>query len=328
MNKKPVQAKQKVIVAIPTKNRPGQYLRAALHSVAEQAARFGHDVEIVVSDLSDGEIAQKNERLIEKLCARFPSVPIHHYPQGATPIDKALEGASQPEIDAFENLTPTDGRWGANRNRLALLAAYHGGKNAAYLHLDDDTPLLHLDTGITLKRVLKATKRLASLKKPYFQRGIAEKSGADVIGQFLKGLAKARQRGYNGFAGRIKGVPSGQTSVRLRKRTGTLRTYLEHPEFYKGSHGGPGRILSFQGISKPYEPRCTGETQDHNKDAKVFTGGKKLFNLTAHPTILHIGMDGYTPPLNVKFAPFTLRAYYKAWESLAEKMAEMGKKKK
>ena len=296
----------KIIVAIPTRNRPVQYLRATILSVARQAMEHGHDLEIVISDLSHRPEIKRNSRTIVSLKTKLGDrVPIHYYPaKRNSEIDRLLSGATEDEQEAFRQLVPEDGFWGANRNRLALLSAYHGGPNAVYLHLDDDTPLL----------ALKNTPREATIKK----------LGRDEISLFLAGLGRALARGNKGYASVIRGVVAGVVSGGSgpQKVPNLRRQLLKGVRTYGGEFkGGAGRILSFDAMKWPYHPYELGETNlQQDRFGKLDYDAP---NSDGAPQVLHIGAAGWAPSGKGKLVfPEELMD---TWAGLVEKMASLKK---
>ncbi len=311
-----MQAKRKIIVLIPTRDRP-QYLNLTVKSVAEQAVKHGHDVEIVVSDTSQERNlfvrkanAKINEELLRKLERRF-GIPIHYYAPGKTrPIRTVLRQASKEESAAFKRNIPLDGEYGAHRNRLALLAVYHGGRDAVYLHLDDDTPLMTI------------------------HKGNLKPNPEDVLTLFIAGLENARKHGVNGYSGMVIGTDD--VAPRNRK-LGGLKEVLRHPTPIWFSGAGPGRILPFESMKHPYLPRGLNEDLVHSQQI----GLDQLTALLdrwreAMPFVVHIGERGSTkrPPQLIserleEAVKWFVRSesrideLRKGWDTLVEKMAGM-----
>ncbi len=188
----PVNARrQATIVFIPTINRPGE-LKITLGSVLEQAQRYKHTgVHIVVSDYSfDATAKQRNARVISKFSRAFPAFPLHYYPSDRQSlINEVLQDASEEERNAYRALVPRDGHWGAHLNRLTLLSAYHGGKKARYVQLDDDTPFYLVD-----------------------KQGKLTENPSDIFSQLHKGLRHAIAKHKKGYVGKIVGVVDASAS--------------------------------------------------------------------------------------------------------------------
>lgn len=305
----------RIIVLIPTRNRESKHLNATLLSVAQQAILHKHRVEIVVSDSSGKNYADKNKSAVENLSKRFRNIPIHYYPlENSNPIDEVLAQASSKEKKAFEGLVPADGHWGANRNRLALLGVFHGGENAVYLHLDDDTPLLKLG-------------------EPDWK---VEKSKDDIIGDFLKGLEKAHKHGKKGFAGWITGVPGGIVSFeenysrewldKYRKMPTLMQKLFNIRAYTSGAYGyGPGRILSYRGMQLPYAPYGGNEDDLHSRMLGGLAFNYHPFETSAR--VVHLGWSGFSPTKKIESAKSDrVKQYQKVWSSLVRRMAKLAEK--
>jgi len=318
----------KFVVLIPTRDRPA-YLNLTVESVLEQAKRHGHkDIEIVVSDVSEAANARQNEKFVEKLRARFPDTPIHYYPPGEPePIKRLLKKATQEEKKAFEELVPKDGHYGAHRNRLALLGIYHGGKNAAYLHLDDDTPLMSIDS----------------------KKGVLPKNLADVLGAFKAGFREAVKRNRPGFYGSIAGVPDSTVSLQDGAPPGKLRDFLRDSEkslYPVKATAGPARVLRAEAMRLPYAPKGVNEDWKFLNDlAQHWTSSRKMRGLRREQAsllkfyllrpseykdamVIHIGIHG--PRLGKKdirryskeshFSSSRKKPLQETWMKLADRM--------
>jgi glycosyltransferase involved in cell wall biosynthesis len=310
--------KPKIIVLIPTKNRKSNYLRTTINSVMEQATRFHHDVEIVVSDLSEESFQKKNEQAIVQLTKKFPHVPIHYYgPEQPEPIRNALQGFKPLQKNTYNHLVPTDGAHGANRNRLALLATYHGGKDAVYLHLDDDSPLMMLDT---------SGKKVVLKRNPH-----------DVIGSFVFHHHKTQERFKDlaerghlvGFGGIITGIPEAYISGAKKKIKLTLPQALEKHRKYKlmneMGHGFP-RTLSFQGMTFPYRPHGRNSDTLQARGKAHFTSAG---NIPDGPVVVHIGTTGFQPKKEHPKWPSSRNInpiHHHVWKDLIHRMAEQRRK--
>lgn len=195
--------KEKIMVLIPTRDRP-EYLHATVTSVVQQAERFNHHVEIIISDTStetnektSEANSETNARLMKKISERVrenPKVKIHYYGPGTPePIRKLIkEEATPKERESYQAHVPANGNYGAHRNRLELLTAYHAGKEPekhAYLHLDDDTPLWVSDS-----------------------EGKVKPNPKDALGAFLKSYRKAVAGGRRGASADIFGLSDGWVS--------------------------------------------------------------------------------------------------------------------
>lgn len=326
--------KQKVIIAIPTRNRPVQYLNATIHSAAQQAKEYGHDVEIVVSDDSSSrKWLLQNQRAVSRVFEKF-GVPIHYYPASRIdPIRRLLRGATPAERRAYSKLVPKKGHWGKNRNKLALLAVYHGGENAAYLHLDDDSPLLGLQ----------------------HEGSKVRKSAHDVIGFFLRGLKQARRRRLHGCEGWIVGVRGSTVSGGgAPLKPPNLGQLLKQEVYYHPGGGGPSRMLEYKGMQMPYSPLGRGEDEAHSQalggllsygaDLRDLAAvalvralrkrdfgtlrrlGEGVDEILAHfnaPHVLHIGAAGYTPSKGVRkiARPKDTTGLRRPWRSLVRRAA-------
>ena len=269
--------KPKVVVLIPTRDRP-KYLNLTLDSVCEQAARFGHRVEIVVSDQSDVKNSVANEQFVKKLEARY-AVPIRIYHKvNNGVIKRILEGASEDERKAFETLVPKDGHYGAQRNRLALLGAYHGGENAPFLHLADDTPMLKVTESGSVKR-----------------------HENDVFSAYLAAFEHAKILGKPGFSARVFGVPDGAlSSGRARKPADLKRELVRRKASVKdalpsGHSMAHGRMLDFEAMTEPYHPR--GKNSDFHHTDLVYANAiiRGYYSDNRAPGLLHVGITGKRP---------------------------------
>lgn len=239
-----IQLPEKLVVLIPTRNRPA-YLHLTARSVLEQAARFGHkNVEIIVSDQSTPDNARATQQLVERLKKRFPNSPIHYYGPGNPPeVESLLAKATPEERKAFQELVPEKGHYGTNRNRLALLGAIHGGPNAAYLHLDDDSPLMQL------VKTASGRPKIARHEE-------------DALNCIMQAYCFARESGLPGASLAIDGVPDAYVSGSGKSER--LIDVLKKPsETEQGHHYGQGRILSFDATRQPYEPYGINEDVYH-----------------------------------------------------------------
>ncbi|GEM_PF-3299172 len=323
--------RRKIIVLIPTHNRPN-YLEITMASVAEQGQKFGHDVEIVISDTSKGKepesnrlYAELNEDAVEKVRTHYLGVPVHYYPpRMPNPIAKLLNKTSSAERNAYASLVPKDGHWGAHRNRLALLAAYHGSESAAYLHLDDDTPILKIKPGSYWKGHDWLTGNTNFLAEPK----------GDIIASFLRGLEKSSSEGKAGFGGWIVGVHDGLVSggnASLMTKQNRLN-FFDHPSKYDAGRGyGPGRILQFEAMKTPYPPY--NRSSDFHHSNKI--GGLSSQPYSEQddaPIVAHIGTVG---EYHEELAPVSRlatrkkdEALYAQWKKLVERMERLGQKQK
>ena len=306
----------KLVVLIPTRDRPA-YLNVTVESVLEQAKRFGHkDVEIVVSDVSESKNAKQNEKFVERLRARFPNTPVHYYGPGEPEaIKRLLEKATDEERRAYEKLAPADGHYGAHRNRLALLGVYHGGENAAYLHLDDDTPLLDAD-----------------------KEGRVAKKPGDALGAFRKGLETALDKDKLGFSGAISGVEDARVSFHRSIEPGSLRKILSKPSLLKPIVFAPGRVLEERAMRVPYGPYGVNEDSSHYErvarryNRLVLVGNAYASSAAPETMILHIGVAGPVPKdRNIMHSLMVAQAladgYAAPWERLVNRMAELGRRR-
>lgn len=295
----------KIIILIPTRNRAVQYLRATVLSAARQAERHEHDVEIVVSDLSGEAHSRRNAQTIESLRKRI-STPLHYYPKKEnSKIMEALREATRQEKNAFRVLAPQNGFWGANRNRLALLAVYHGGENAVYLHLDDDSPLLSLEE----------------------ETSTIQPNRRDEIRLFLEGLGRAKNFGRQGYAGVIKGVEAAIVSAGggPQKPPNLREQLMRKTRTYGGSFkGGAGRIFSFDAMTWAYHPFERGEANfQQDRYSELHWDAPSRDGV---PVVLHIGASGWTPEGTEK--EVDLGTLAGPWASLVKRMAELGKKER
>ncbi|NYZ75447.1 glycosyltransferase family 2 protein [Candidatus Micrarchaeota archaeon] len=238
--------REKIVVLIPTRDRPN-YLHLTVRSVLEQAQKFGHKMEVVVSDsLSKEENVKRVKASVESLQKQFPNTPIHYYGPGQPePIKKLLASASASEKKAYEELVPKHGHYGAHRNRLSLLAIYHGGPNAAYLHLDDDTPLA---------RVVERGNQ-----------GFLSKYSQDVFRSLLDGFNSARKNGFAGISISIMGVSDGAVSGYWDEpEASSLKSMLRKDVRHLAGHRmGPGRLTSADAAAVPYLPYGRNEDPAH-----------------------------------------------------------------
>lgn len=245
----------------------------------------------------------RNISILERLRSEFDT-PIHYYhDRFRTPVDEVLSSSTPEEREAFEAYVPTDGHWGSRRNRLALLAACHGGQDALYLHLDNDTPLLEIDHG----------KIVASNR--------------DVLGAFKNGLRRAGLEGKRGFSSNIVGVRDANTS-QLNRAEPNFR--LTTPFRYGPTRGalGPGRITTFELMAIPYRPYGANSDNRHAIDAEYYLGGNQYNSAhrTTGATIAHIGFRGptyYFDPavmqrVNMAIPPEA----HEAWAKLIRRAAE------
>ncbi|OIO22799.1 hypothetical protein AUJ65_05240 [Candidatus Micrarchaeota archaeon CG1_02_51_15] len=159
---------------------------------------------------------------------------------------RAINKGNSSEIrETRSELVPKDGHYGTNRNQLSLLAAYHGGTNAAYLHLDDDT---------TLKRITRKDSGRVKL--------IDHKR--DLLKDMLSALRTAEIHGYPGISLGIIGVPDAGVSAdtaNAERLVDALKnpkvTDLGHPFAY-------GRITNIRALEHPYEPYGLNSDQAHS----------------------------------------------------------------
>ncbi|HII38640.1 TPA: hypothetical protein HA318_01395 [Candidatus Micrarchaeota archaeon] len=123
-----------------------------------------------------------------------------------------LKRATKAERNAYEKLVPPDGNWGTNRNRAALLAAYHGRNepNAAYLLFDDDVAIRQLKE-TTHKPRLKITHRPPEL---------------DALNHLIMGFRLARETGHLGYKADYSGVSAGASSEYTDERKCALKGAL------------------------------------------------------------------------------------------------------
>lgn len=233
--------KRKIIVVIPTCNRPG-YLNETLRSVLEPTRRYGHDVEVVIRDDSRGTpegrketFAELNEQLIGKLRGKY-GIPIHYYPPGGkTPIEEVVEGMERRDKARakriLEDAAPKWGYLGSKRNPLSLLAVYEGGVNAAYLHLDDDSPVLDVKDGRKVRQ-------------------------GNVLQLYLDGLEEANRNRKHGYSSTIKGARDAAVSLGFEKRSNATEV-LKDPKVNRQEGDfsfAQGRILDFEAMQVPYHP--------------------------------------------------------------------------
>lgn len=254
--------KKKVIVLIPTRNRP-QYLHLTVKSVLEQAKRWNHNVEVVISDQSRKDIFNRNKKRMKMLSEEF-GIKVHHYKyREATPVHRLLEISPEKEREAFMDLVPENGHYGAHRNFLALLAVYHGGPRAYYLHLDDDTALMDVT-----------------------EDGRLKKCEHDVIGSFVKELDNALKEKYIAVIGSYKGVREGVVSYYREKISSVRQAFAIEPNRTEPAIGF-ARMLSFDAMTKGYLPYRPNEDVDHN----VYLGIKRV----DEPFVVHFGVKGVNP---------------------------------
>ncbi|OIO22740.1 hypothetical protein AUJ65_05530 [Candidatus Micrarchaeota archaeon CG1_02_51_15] len=281
---------RKLIVLIPTRDRPG-YLGLTLRSVVEQAKRFGHEnVEVVVSDQSYPANAARNRKKITRLANTY-GTPIHYYNYNERPefLKELLQNASENERNAYEQLTPNDGHYGAQRNFLALMAVRHGGQNALYLHLDDDTPIAAANERGKIKK----------LEEDAFKRVFKE---VDTI---PKGT---RTPGI--WFNRTGLVDSANSMTRFNQ---SLREGLMSPKTSKGVIS-PGRLLFPEYMQVPYFPKGVNSDLDHNECIRL-----RYVNTPGAPLLLHIGMKGPRPSqegIRFRYLPEQI---VDAWKSLVKK---------
>ena len=220
---------------------------------------------------------------------------------------------------------PGRGDYGANRNRLVLLAAYHAGtdlESSAFLHLDDDTPLLGL-------------KGFELTPEGNVSSGKLEKNPVDVLTRFLEGLEACERAGKAGYAGVLLGVHDSAVSepvisvfsARIPRHDGSLRLkpLLKKPRvFYAGCGLGPARMLSFKAFSHPYQPTGRNEDCVHGN----------AFGNYAHPTwstvaehaqVLHVGFKGAPGP-DYSCASEMKPSLVVAWQGLVGRMASLRKR--
>lgn len=353
---------RKLIVAIPTRDRPA-YLHWTVKSVLEQARDHGHkNVEVVVSDQSNPENTQTNIRLMEKLRRQFPGAKLHYYAPGeAKPIAELKAKATEKGRKAMEKLMPEDGHYGGHRNRLTLLALYHGGPAAAYLHLDDDSPIGKIEQVEYSIKGTTPSGRPTLLVRP---KTLYKKTQADVLGRFMKAYSALRAKGGAGVSFASAGIPDAALSLGGRiPKPGEL-TWQE-PEVARvdGHTMGPGRLLCAEAASFPYLPylphedifhahevmrawkrkhRPTGYGQDHyNPIFPIKITSPEAANID----ILHVGLHGPragTMPVSLddpraqekagqqylRFVTANGRARRHAteWKKLARKIQRMGQK--
>jgi len=238
---------EKLVVLIPTRDRPN-YLHVTVRSVLEQAKRFGHRVEVVVSDpKSKPENVERSQSNLASLQKQFPDSPIHYYGPGQPePIKKLLANATRGEQNAFKKLVPEKGHYGAHRNRLSLLAVYHGGPNAAYLHLDDDTPLA--------KVVRHGNKSLLS------------RYPRDVFRSLLDGFNSVKENGFAGISIPLAGVSDAAVSGFWNESEAPpLNSMLQPRMQLNAGHGsGAGRLTSASAAAVPYLPYDLNEDLAHS----------------------------------------------------------------
>lgn len=314
-------AKPRLVVMIPTRNRPG-YLALTVKSVLQQARLYRHDLQIVVSDQSDARQAEHNEKMMRKLQEKY-GLPVHYYPPGNLPqLEALLKRATPEEKSAFNELVPEDGHWGAHRNRLTLLAAMYGGQRAAYLHLDDDTP------------IMQTTFLPTSENREYAKHALKPNLFEDVLERFLESYAQARRKRAPGIYCPFKGVEDASTSHQTPKILSYGRSYrraklalsLAQPFssiFQRGY--GSGRVLSFRATAAHYKPRGRNEDLEHTWMVER-TFGRDLCKGSVMK-IMHIGLKGSEPPA---FSPELDQAKppqepARAWTSLARKAALNGR---
>ncbi|MEW5954954.1 MAG: glycosyltransferase family A protein [Candidatus Micrarchaeota archaeon] len=305
-----VKPPEKLVVLIPTRDRPN-YLHLTVRSVLEQARQFGHkNVQVVVSDpVSMRENAEKNARLLGRLQQQFPETPVHYYGPGQPePIRKLLADATRAEKKAFGELVPKDGHYGAHRNRLTLLAVYHGGRDAAYLHLDDDTPI-------------------ALINK---EKGILRKHPKDALDLFLQGYREAVAAGAPGFYGDVEGVKDSLTSS---AEPSDLKSQLKRAEFVRVTCGGPGRVLSARALMVPYIPYGINEDFEHTWRLQAELEAEMYEKSEFSPLLAHIGVTGPrllpsrehpSPYATLYHSSLPLK---KHWPSLVNKMLKLSEAK-
>ena len=218
---------------------------------------------------------------------------------------------------------------GAHRNRLSLLAALVAGRKfglsdalqAAFLHLDDDTPLLRL----------KGCGSTRSDKVINSSDGRLEKIPADVIGSFIYNFSKAVEAGKLGVVYGICGVKAAQVSFCNAWPVTSLRQELRFPSHsFSLTGSGPGRVLSFDAFSHPYKPYGISEDFMHGKDVglSLYSRGKPFDNF-----VTHIGFKGvqlaetraHYPGIPLS-NPQTRRwrSCIPKWKCLVQRMAEVG----
>lgn len=273
-------ARRPLVVGVITAAGRHAELELTLRSVLEQAKAHGHlkDLKLVVSDQSKGESLAANGRLANALNGEFGRV-VRHCAYGRTRgVQGLLKGATVDERKAFKAFVPAGGHWGANRNHLALCCALEAGarsEGAAFLLLDDDTPMLRVDS-----------KR----------RRLVERT-ADVIGAFRDGFEAALRKGKVGFSGEVLGVTDAWVSHNRRleedaQGRSTLEDFLAKPSYMpSGHHSGPGRVVSFKVMVAPYAPYGTGADSNH-----TYAWGSSYHGLQrTSAKLAHIGVTGLRP---------------------------------
>ena len=303
---------EKIVVLIPTRDRPN-YLNLTVRSVLEQANRFGHKLEVVVSDpVSKPENVKRVQARLESLRKQFPNSPIHYYGPGQPePIRKLLAKASTSERKAFKKLVPENGHYGAHRNRLSLLGVYHGGPDAAYLHLDDDTPLL---------KVVRS--------------GILSKHSKNVFRSLLDEFRSVRREGFAGISMSLVGVSDTAVSGRWNESEApSLKSHLQQMEYHNEGHRmAPGRFTSAQAAAVPYLPYGENEDMAHSSLVSKLVAPRQLFPYAARGvggvSLAHIGVKG--PSLTRAERKIRRQNFFKNespelknWISLGKKMMHL-----
>lgn len=295
---------------IPTRNRPG-YLALTVKSVLQQAREHGHDVQVVISDQSDARQAKHNEKMMRKLEEKY-GLPVHYYPPGNLPqLDALLKRATPEQRDAFNALVPKDGQWGAHRNRLSLLAAMHGGQRAAYLHLDDDTPIMQI------QKITRSSGRRAHALRPHDH---------DALENILQAYNEAILQAKPGISVQYIGVRDAATSNRNPgDAQESLKRWLRKPSRLGTAGYGPGRLLRFNATIAPYRPY--GHNSDFNHTERIETAlNQRLGYYSSRPaTLTHIGVKGIAPrPPSQSINP-PLDKHASDWMKLARKATRKGR---
>jgi hypothetical protein len=218
-----------------------------LLSIAQAIERHGEPTKVVVSDTSPESELDATGRLVRGLPVRSSLLQLHYYSclNWGLFIAHVLAQSTQIEKDAFAYLIPADGHWGADRNKLSLLAVRHGGSAATYLHLDDDILLPRVDDNAN--------------------HGCGEGTG-DVLGLFEERFRIAAKSGKVGYASGVAGTPDGFVSHGRNRGLSKHQVALTAPQRKVLSLGlGPGRIAGFACLQEPYRPYGLDEDICHGR---------------------------------------------------------------
>ncbi len=301
-----------LFVLIPTRDRSVSHLRITMESVLEQARRHHRMIHLIISDQSDAAHEERNRRCVQKLLKKFPEFQqvIHYYPASENAlIQQLLSQSTESERKAYAAFVPSDGHYGANRNRLALLALLHARtanpRRAIFLHLDDDTPLLSIP-------------RNPNASEPPYQ-GKLMRNSRNVLGTFIARHRQALKNEMDGYASPMLGLPDAAVSRGVNVHT-TLRNALRWAVSSPGIGFGWGRTLSFSPMCVPYRPYGTDEDAYHSNEYLLQT------DFDNPPLLIHLGMSGQRP--NAREEKYNqlnkhALAHTESWKKLARRAAGM-----